>query len=283
MSWVQLSDTTWRDVRMAELSDGAFALHIRALTWSADQLTDGFIPDSAIRLFRTRKRSIEELVSLAFWRRAIGGWLAVSWRETNRSKDQVLAHRAKQKQRYTGVSARSLQDLCAAPDPDPDPDPIKSVSESARASAGEAVELSRRKLEAVTMTPVVKAPPSAKAAVWGAFCRISGILCAAEPPRLQEVVSALEAQSRLENVPLADVAERVFTRWCSEPWPREHRFPFRNLADRLTEYLPPPVIPIPMVLKQELPPRHQTFQELSYGEKCQCLRCQPYVPYEATA
>ena len=51
------------------LSDGATALWLRAGSWSAQQLTDGFIPARMLPMFRGSDDSVQELCDAGLWER----------------------------------------------------------------------------------------------------------------------------------------------------------------------------------------------------------------------
>lgn len=128
MSWVKQSDTLWRDVDFMELSDGAQALWHRANSYIADQLTDGIVPESALKHLRTRKRYVDELVACGRWVwQPSGGWLAAGWQEIIRSKADVVAKRAEQKQRDRARSANQPAASLLPPGPDPVPVKIKTI------------------------------------------------------------------------------------------------------------------------------------------------------------
>jgi hypothetical protein len=67
MAWFKIDDHFWSHPKTGDLSDAATALWIRAGSWSAGHLTDGFVPSGKLRLFRARQRSIDELVEVGLW------------------------------------------------------------------------------------------------------------------------------------------------------------------------------------------------------------------------
>lgn len=141
MPWFKVDDGYWHDVQMTSLSDGAQALWLRAGTYSAQKMLDGFIPDEALRLLRVRKRYIEELERAAVWRRSAGGWLAVRWQENIRSRSDIEADRDKTKQRVRSHrNAVTPPVTNAAPVPGPVP-----VPERERETAPPAVDHSEPK------------------------------------------------------------------------------------------------------------------------------------------
>jgi hypothetical protein len=130
MTWLRQSDTLWRDYEFTQLTDGAQALWHRANSWIADQLSDGLIPESAIRGLNTRRRYIQELEQAGYWIwQPTGGWLARGWQEIIQSKASVVAKRAEQSQRDRAKSTR--QKSSSLTPPSPSPSPFSSVNQAA--------------------------------------------------------------------------------------------------------------------------------------------------------
>lgn len=226
MSWVHLSDSTWRDVELANLPAAAFALHIRALTWTADQLTDGVIPEEAIKLFNTRKRCIDELLEAGVWRRTSGGYLAVKWQTSVKSRGEVLAYREQQKQRVrVHRNAGSNAGSNAAPDPDPVPDLKKRDLKEA------APPLSY---------PDHSRPKSAAAAailkLWHEASCTTGT-----PSKLDDFVQACTAQATIEGRTPEQVAKRAIEAFRSDEWVLKNRGGFGLLVAQRDRWVAPPL------------------------------------------
>lgn len=72
------------------MSDAAFALWVRAGSFSAAKLTDGFISEDVLAHTLRRDPSIaEELVRRRLWRRVKGGWKFHEWGSRNLTKQRV--------------------------------------------------------------------------------------------------------------------------------------------------------------------------------------------------
>lgn len=85
----------------------AIGLWTLAGSWSAKELTDGFIPDHAIEEFASTPAMAELLVRADLWRKVEGGWQFENWSKYQKTKEQVYAFRAaeaerKRKQRSGG-------------------------------------------------------------------------------------------------------------------------------------------------------------------------------------
>ncbi|WP_256789869.1 hypothetical protein [Frankia sp. AvcI1] len=98
MTWVKLDDGFARNRKIAKLSDGAFRLHVSALCWCAEQLTDGHIAAGELRevstLTPTRARRLAgELVKLGVWDVVPDGWTIHDFLDYNPSRSKVLAER----------------------------------------------------------------------------------------------------------------------------------------------------------------------------------------------
>jgi hypothetical protein len=93
MAWFKVDDHFWSHPKTGDLSDGATALWLRAGSWAAGHLTDGFVPDSKLRLFRARRRSIDELVDAGLWRGVEGGYNFHDWSDYQPSREAVTARR----------------------------------------------------------------------------------------------------------------------------------------------------------------------------------------------
>lgn len=102
MSWVKLDDRFPSHRKIALLSDRAFRLHVSALCWCAENLTDGHISDRELPLVahvRGLKATAKQLEDAGVWDRVEGGWLVHDYLDYNPSRDQVLAERKKNAER----------------------------------------------------------------------------------------------------------------------------------------------------------------------------------------
>lgn len=102
MPWVKLDDRFPSHRKVALLSDRAFRLHVSAICWCAENLTDGRIGDRELPLvahIRGIKATAKQLEEAGVWDRVEGGWLVHDYLDYNPSRDQVLAERKKNAER----------------------------------------------------------------------------------------------------------------------------------------------------------------------------------------
>jgi hypothetical protein len=102
MPWVKLDDRFPSHRKIALLSDRAFRLHISAICWCAENLTDGRISDRELTLVasvRGMKATAKQLEDAGVWDRVDGGWEIHDYLEYNPSRDQVIAERKKNAER----------------------------------------------------------------------------------------------------------------------------------------------------------------------------------------
>lgn len=131
MPWFKVDDRFWSHPKTADLSDGATALWLRAGSWSAGHLTDGRVPVSMLRMFRSRRRSAEELVAVGLWSIDGDSFVFHAWHEYQPSKAQVENKREATRNRVNAWRERQSNAVTntfdadegnAAPDPTrPDP------------------------------------------------------------------------------------------------------------------------------------------------------------------
>ena len=102
MPWVKLDDRFPSHRKIALLSDRAFRLHVAAICWSAENLTDGRITDRELTLIthiRGVKTTAQQLEEAGLWDRTADGWAIHDYLDYNPSRVQVLAERKKNAER----------------------------------------------------------------------------------------------------------------------------------------------------------------------------------------
>lgn len=65
--WFKVDDSFYSNPKTAMLSDGAAALWLRSGSWSAQQLTGGFVPARMVPMFRGSDDSVRELCDAGLW------------------------------------------------------------------------------------------------------------------------------------------------------------------------------------------------------------------------
>jgi len=102
MPWVKLDDRFPSHRKVALLSDRAFRLHVSAICWCAENLTDGRISERELALvahIRGIKATAKQLEEAGVWDRADDGWEIHDYLDYNPSREQVLADRKKNAER----------------------------------------------------------------------------------------------------------------------------------------------------------------------------------------
>jgi hypothetical protein len=93
MTWARFDDGYAQSPKIIGLTDKAFRLHVTAICYAAQMMTDGFIPEAAPRFWQLTK-AIPELVGAGLLEVAQGGWAVHDFLEYNPSREQVLNERA---------------------------------------------------------------------------------------------------------------------------------------------------------------------------------------------
>ncbi len=109
MPWVKLDDRFPSHRKVALLSDRAFRLHISAICWCSENLTDGRISDRELPLvahIRGLKATAKQLEDAGVWDRTDDGWEIHDFLDYNPSREQVLAERKKNAARQEAFRRR---------------------------------------------------------------------------------------------------------------------------------------------------------------------------------
>lgn len=113
MTFFPIPDEFYRDPPFLGWSAEAYALWMLAGSWSADRLTDGSVPTTALALFPPNvSAAAEELVERRVWKRARGGFQYLDWpKECSRAVVEAKreAARTKKARQRAGYSAPPQQ------------------------------------------------------------------------------------------------------------------------------------------------------------------------------
>lgn len=98
MTWLKLDDGFPRHRKVRRLSHVAFRLHVSALCWCAEQLTDGVIltgelDDVSDLAARELAKAVPDLVERGLWESRPDGWVIHDYLTYNPSREKVLAER----------------------------------------------------------------------------------------------------------------------------------------------------------------------------------------------
>lgn len=96
MTWVRFEDRFPWHRKVRGLSDAAFRLHVSAVCWCCEHLTDGVVPTADLPLVSDVKRpekAVAELVQRGSWDVTSTGWSIHDFLVYNESREVVLARR----------------------------------------------------------------------------------------------------------------------------------------------------------------------------------------------
>lgn len=216
MTWFKVDDTLAFHPKVLAAGNAAMGLWVRAGSWSAQQLTDGFVPDSVVATL-DGKTVTRQLEAAGLWERVEGGWQFHDWTSRQPTREQVETERKAAKERMRRHRRKPETDDCS-PDVQansertsddvrlPRPDPTRPTSVSRRqqqdnrtdvlAAAAEIV-VARRDLSDKSRGYVVAATRGVHAdlVAWAATRKLDGLTPTAvadefEPlpgPKLREV------------------------------------------------------------------------------------------------
>jgi general stress protein YciG len=96
MTWFKVDDSFYDHPKVFDAPDCAVALWLRAGTWSARNLTDGFVPSGMpARFCDDHERAVRDLMTRGLWKRARGGYQFHDWRDYQPSAGNVKSVREK--------------------------------------------------------------------------------------------------------------------------------------------------------------------------------------------
>lgn len=102
MDWVKLSARYYLDRAVAQLDDAAEVMFTRALAYSGDQETGGFIPVGMLHVFSRSRRyeaTARALVAAGLWLPARGGYQITRWEEWQSELEAIARRRSADRDR----------------------------------------------------------------------------------------------------------------------------------------------------------------------------------------
>jgi hypothetical protein len=94
MAWGKVDDNLAFHPKVLAVGNEAMGVWVRALSWSMQQLTDGFIPNDILVALKAMPVS-SQLVEVGLWHEAEGGFQFNDWNCYQPTREQVLSERAK--------------------------------------------------------------------------------------------------------------------------------------------------------------------------------------------
>lgn len=92
MTWFKVDDTFPMHPKVMAAGVAPLGLWLLAGTWSAQQLTDGWVPNDVVRQFGSA-RLAQKLVDVGLWDKEAGGYQFHDWADYQPSRLRVLAQR----------------------------------------------------------------------------------------------------------------------------------------------------------------------------------------------
>lgn len=140
MTWFKVDDTLAFHPKVLAAGNAAIGLWVRAGSWSAQQLKDGFVPDSVVATL-DGKAAAKKLEEVGLWHRVEGGWQFHDWTSRQPTREQVEADRKAAKERMRrhrrkpetddgSPDVRANDERTSGAVRFPRPDPTRPISES---------------------------------------------------------------------------------------------------------------------------------------------------------
>lgn len=108
MPWFKVDDTLATHAKVVRAGNSAMGLWVRAGSWSASQLTDGYVPNDMIGVLGGKSTDARRLVEVGLWVNAEGGYRFHQW--TDRQPTRAETEKKRDDWRERQRKARSKKD-----------------------------------------------------------------------------------------------------------------------------------------------------------------------------
>lgn len=112
-----MDDALWGHPKWMAANARARALWVTAGSWCSAHLTDGYVPESALKQLHGTRKDAQILVKVGLWVEVESGWSFHGFLERNPSKEQVEGVRAAARERAAARRSRELRAPFGAPYP----------------------------------------------------------------------------------------------------------------------------------------------------------------------
>jgi hypothetical protein len=106
VTWFRVDDTFSTHPKVLRAGNAALGLWARAGSWSAAQLTDGFVPTDMVAVLGGRKSDVAKLIDVGLWEPVHGGYKFHQWEQYQPTRKQVEADRAAWRERQRKARER---------------------------------------------------------------------------------------------------------------------------------------------------------------------------------
>lgn len=117
MAWFKVDDNLSTHMKVVSAGNEAMGLWVRAGSWAAQHMTDGFVPTPVLALFAAPVTLANTLVECGLWHYAEGGYTFNDWLEFQPSREQVLADRNASRERVKRARERAADQRAGQPEP----------------------------------------------------------------------------------------------------------------------------------------------------------------------
>lgn len=93
MPWFRVDDQLATHPKVIRVGNAAMGLWVRAGSWAMQQLTDGFVPDSVVKMLDGKPTQTKALVDAGLWVKARGGYQFHGWEEFQVTRAKVKDER----------------------------------------------------------------------------------------------------------------------------------------------------------------------------------------------
>lgn len=112
MTWFKVDDGWWSHPKVIPVESDARGLWVSSGSWCAQHLTDGFLPEYALKMVTELKgaklsAACAELVEAGLWKRRPGGFLFHDWEKYQPVREDVERRRAADRDRKATARVRS--------------------------------------------------------------------------------------------------------------------------------------------------------------------------------
>lgn len=98
MPWFKVDDNLSFHPKVVAAGNAAMGMWVRAGSWSAQHLTEGFVPDSVVATLGGKAQA-KALERAGLWARVEGGWSFHQWEERQPTRQAVESERAEARER----------------------------------------------------------------------------------------------------------------------------------------------------------------------------------------
>lgn len=135
MTWARIDDNLPFHPKVVQAGNEAMGLWVRALSWSAGQLTDGKVPAKMLPVFAGTEANASELVEAGLWHETFEGYEFHDWNQYQISRAEVEAKREEARERMRKVRSGGKSKPSAAPSKRPKSSPEPESNEEGTSDA----------------------------------------------------------------------------------------------------------------------------------------------------